>query len=329
MSLMYISVVTDWAAHLIDTLGYQDVVQAYTTQLQCQISNIDGFSSNTIDIPCTYLSFGLAPSVHALTLCAPTIILAVNVVLGDAVVWGRVWTLWPGSLIVRAACLILLTATLAMGLLDVNDSCPPSAFEPLLYYNLAQIPPGALFQKNLFGLTASVLSLATNMVATALIWIKAWEHRKFIADINLGRTSRVERALALLIESGSVYCILWMLLVTYQVIWQIYGNAISPTFNSAFEYFLKGCLIPLVGMYPTAIILLVALDKSHFGATTPGGGLTASHISFRRATRTSIYDLESTGDEANLKEGVASVRPPLLRQRVSHDSSAAIMEQAR
>ncbi|KAI0739950.1 hypothetical protein C8Q80DRAFT_1124230 [Daedaleopsis nitida] len=108
------------------------------------------------------------------------------------------------------------------------------------------------------------------MVATALIWIKAWEHRKFIADVNLGRTSRVERALALLIESGSVYCILWMLVVIYQVIWQIYGDAIYPTFNSAVEYFLKGCLIPLVGIYPTAIILLVALDKSHFGATTPG-----------------------------------------------------------
>ncbi|KAI0739960.1 hypothetical protein C8Q80DRAFT_206216 [Daedaleopsis nitida] len=355
MSLMYISAVTDWATHLIDILGYHDVVQAYTAQLQCQTTNIPAYSGsssvNTTDTPCTYLSFGLSGSVHALTLCAPTIILAVNVVLGDAVVWWRVWTIWPRSLIVRAAGLILLTATLAMGLLDVNDSCPPSAFEPLLYYNLAQVPPGALFQKNLFGLTASVLSLATNMVATALVWIKAWEHRKFIASVNLGRTSRVERALALLIESGSVYCILWMLVVIYQVMWQIYGDAVSPhtqTVNSAFEYFLQGCLIPLVGMYPTAIILLVALDKSHFRGSTLGRGLdtrgtamTVSHISFRHATRTSAYGSESestdalsvarestAGNEANSKDNVASAQPPLLRW-ASDDSSVVIMGQAR
>ncbi len=58
--------------------------------------------------------------------------------------------------------------------MDMSDSCPNSAFDPLWTADLLNVPSGALLQRDFFGLTASVLSLATNLVATALIWCKAW-----------------------------------------------------------------------------------------------------------------------------------------------------------
>ncbi|RDX40292.1 hypothetical protein OH76DRAFT_1413068 [Lentinus brumalis] len=168
-----------------------------------------------------------------------------------------------------------------MGLIDISDSWPETGFANLALVNLAKVPSGTLFEQDLFGLTASVLSLASNLVATALIWCKAWEHRKFIASVSLGRSSKVEKVLALLVESGAVYCVLWMAIVAYQVTLQAQGTNSRPHVDAFVDYFIKGCLIPLVGMYPTAIILLVALNKSHFEGTTRGDIVTP-HLSFQQ-----------------------------------------------
>ena len=61
-----------------------------------------------------------------------------------------------------------------MGLFDVSDACPESVFGILTPNNLKIVPSGTMFEQDLYGLTASVLSLASNLVATALIWCKAW-----------------------------------------------------------------------------------------------------------------------------------------------------------
>ncbi|KAH9925677.1 uncharacterized protein BXZ73DRAFT_31763, partial [Epithele typhae] len=210
--------------------------------------------------------YGLSGTVRGLTTCAPTIILAVNVLLGDAIVWWRVWVLWPNSLLVRATCLILLFTTFCAYSLPFLLHISPSR---------TLIPAASLFDVNdssrPLGLAASALSLATNVVATALIGIKAWEHRKFVSTATLKRKGRVERVLTLFIESGALYCLLWGFVVAYQVAseqqWKHAPSRYTAVLNG-FDYFLKGCLIPLVGIYPTAIIVLVALNKSHFVGST-------------------------------------------------------------
>ncbi|RDX40295.1 hypothetical protein OH76DRAFT_361381 [Lentinus brumalis] len=242
---------------------------------------------------------------HALTTCVPTIILTVNVVLGDAIVWWRVLAIWPDSLIVKVAGVVLLQSTLSMGLFDISDSCPETVFTDLTLVNLAMVPSGTMFEQDLFGLTASVLSLASNLVATALVWCKAWEHRKFIASVSLGRSSKVEKVLALLVESGAVYCVLWMAIVAYQVTWQVQGTDALPHVDAFVDYFIKGCLIPLVGMYPTAIILLVALNKSHFEATTRGDVVTP-HLSFRRPDSSCTSDTFDSEPPAAPSSGKSS-----------------------
>ncbi|RPD52928.1 hypothetical protein L226DRAFT_473849 [Lentinus tigrinus ALCF2SS1-7] len=248
---------------------------------------------------CTYLEFGLSGMMHAMTTCIPTIILTINVGVGDAIVWWRVLAIWPDSLIVKVACVIFIQATLC------DDSCPASVFGVLTPANLKVVPAGTMFEQDLYGLTASVLSLASNLVATALIWCKAWEHRKFIASVSLGRSSRVEKVLALLVESGTVYCVLWAVIVGYQVIWQVQDGDVYSTLQTYMDYFMKGCLIPLVGMYPTAIILLVALNKSHFEGTTLGT-IATPHLSFRRPSSSQ----DSVGDTCDDPHRLRSIRWP-------------------
>ncbi len=124
-----------------------------------------------------------------------------QIMLGDAVVWWRVWVIWPRSLLVRWTSVILLAATLGMcpchfsavrglgcsltvdanvvdcagmGILDTMDSCSKDAFSVLSVFNFTSVPSGSFYQSDFFGLAASVLSLATNMVATILIGCKAW-----------------------------------------------------------------------------------------------------------------------------------------------------------
>lgn len=67
-----------------------------------------------------------------------------------------------------------LLFSLGSGIIDSMDSCQKAAFSVLVVSNLADIPSGSFYQSDLFGLSASVLSLASNMVATILIGCKAW-----------------------------------------------------------------------------------------------------------------------------------------------------------
>ncbi|KAM5536520.1 hypothetical protein V8D89_009797 [Ganoderma adspersum] len=286
--LMYASAVLHCTTLFLNVAGYYNVARAYAAQLLCQSTKGDtclGLCPLTfLPAPsCTMYSFGIPGAVHGLTVCVPTGILTINVMLGDAVVWWRVWVIWPRSLIVRITCVVLLAATLAMGIIDTLDSCSTAAFSVLSVFNLADVYSGSFYQSDFFGLSASGLSLATNMVATILIGCKAWWHSMIMAGIpSLRRSSRVEKFLVFLVESGTVYCVIWVSILIYQV--ALLGSEVvsapeEKVFNM-FDYFIKGCLIPLIGINPTIIITLVALNKSHFYGTSFGGG-PVSDISFR------------------------------------------------
>ena len=91
---------------------------------------------------------------------------------------------------------------------------------------------GTLYQGIASGVAASVLSLSTNLWATLLVGYKAWYVvglRNFLRSVTRsltvmlsGRKSRrrlkgylvagspTEKLFALLIESGAVYCTLWV-----------------------------------------------------------------------------------------------------------------------
>ncbi|KAI0738052.1 hypothetical protein C8Q80DRAFT_293539 [Daedaleopsis nitida] len=218
---------------------------------------------------------------HPLQDCAGTAVITLNVVLGDAIVWWRAWVLWSNSRSVRLLCVVLLLGTTSTAVVVTTHGCSPPDLNGADSVILGENPNvssgadvkltmGTLFTGDKWGLPPTILSLVTNVTATGLIAYKAWMHRKLVGShLRTGSTrTRVESVLALLVESGIVYCVLWVFVVVYQTgsIAEQADNGIPGVVSRyvyGFHYVLEGCLIPLIGMYPTLIILLVTLNKSH------------------------------------------------------------------
>ncbi|KAI0744355.1 hypothetical protein C8Q80DRAFT_1186454 [Daedaleopsis nitida] len=226
--------------------------------------------------------------------CTGTATLTISVTLGDAIVWWRVLVLWK-TRIVRMLCILLISATFVTGVVATTHACLVSGIVPVIGATLTGVTltSDSLYSGDKWGLATCILSLVTNVAATSLIGYKAWHHRRLVAQhLRMGSTrTRVERTLTLFVESGSVYCILWIFVVAYQA----GSNASSfigstkqveeSEYTRGFYYVVEGCLIPLIGIYPTLIIILVALDQSHCDTNFTYGSKVAPPIMDRNIAR--------------------------------------------
>ncbi|KAM5536554.1 hypothetical protein V8D89_009831 [Ganoderma adspersum] len=165
-----------------------------------------------------------------------TIALRINIIIGDAVVWWCVCVIWRHRAIYVAGPVLLLL-TLGITMLNIELMAGGSGIAD----------------------TAVVLSLVTNLAATCLIAFKAFtHHRRLKKYLSIpGTKTRVLKVLALFIESGSVYCLI--LLVPF--VHQFQSTTTSPLFEAEY-YFITGCLVPLVAIYPTGIVFLTTLNWS-------------------------------------------------------------------
>ncbi|PIL30648.1 hypothetical protein GSI_07350 [Ganoderma sinense ZZ0214-1] len=188
-----------------------------------------------------------------------TIALGVNFVIGDAIVWWRACVIWQHKVVNCVGPLLILAAICCAitGMVSAPESIPNG-------YDLNMLI-GANSK------VALVLSFATNVLATCLIGYKTWEHRRLLKQhFAEGRTtSRVLKALALLTESGCIYCTILTVFLVYQADpTSLAGpNYNFETISNDFEY---GCLVPVVAIYPATIIAIVALKQSPIDA----GGLS-------------------------------------------------------
>jgi len=100
----------------------------------------------------------------------------------------------------------------------------------------------------------SLPALATNLVATSFILFRIWEHRQFVkSDIAEGNaTDKVTNILTLLVESSFIYCFVWV----------IYIMAYFQVFTQTGLLIMDSIMVQIVGIYPTLIILLVAINRS-------------------------------------------------------------------
>ncbi|KAM5536737.1 hypothetical protein V8D89_009576 [Ganoderma adspersum] len=191
--------------------------------------------------------------------CVGTATLTINIILSDLVVWWRAWVLWPESRVVRISGCVLLLATFVMSVVDTTFSC--QAQEGFMFEGLAE------------GNAAAALSLATNFTATILTAYKAWLYRKSARNYaeSGSMNSRVEHILVLLVESGALYCALWIVVIVWQVgvdnqyirtLIFVQHHHHESSFWAQGGVLIEGCLVPLIAIYPTVIIVLVALNKS-------------------------------------------------------------------
>ncbi|KAI9439100.1 hypothetical protein H4582DRAFT_114649 [Lactarius indigo] len=167
-------------------------------------------------------------------------LMAAQYILSDIICAWRAVVLWNRDKYVIAILLFFILGTTAavgceFGLTLIPILSPPYRSIPIIADD--------------FGPLLVVFPiLGTNLVSTALIAMKAWQYRVSVGK-HLGKGTgslRVNRVFALLIESGFVYCCLWILYVilTFNLNTTLMHNAL------------------LFGLYPTLIIILVAMQKS-------------------------------------------------------------------
>ncbi|KAI9433492.1 hypothetical protein H4582DRAFT_983858 [Lactarius indigo] len=170
-------------------------------------------------------------------------------ILSDIVCAWRAVVLWNRDKRVIAVLLPFVLGTTAAAGCELGLS-----LVPLFKSNLPYFSTQGRITVNFGPLIMVVPTLGTNLVSTGLIAWKAWQHRVSVRK-HLGEGSgsvRVERAFALLIESGFIYCCLWILYLISAF------HVIPPP---AF-IIMNHVLVFVSGLYPTLIIILVAMQKS-------------------------------------------------------------------
>ncbi|KAI9439079.1 hypothetical protein H4582DRAFT_2128606 [Lactarius indigo] len=164
-------------------------------------------------------------------------------ILSDIVCAWRAVVLWNRDKRVIAILLLLILGTTAAAGCELGlDPIPPSA--------------ESSFQSDQGPLIMVGPTLGTNLVSTGLIAWKAWQRRVSVKK-HLGEASgsaRVERVFALLIESGFIYCCVW-------IVYLISALNLMPVpgFTVMDDVLL---FVSAQGLYPTLIIILVAMQKS-------------------------------------------------------------------
>ncbi|KAI0808390.1 hypothetical protein C8Q74DRAFT_1233300 [Fomes fomentarius] len=249
-------------------------------------------------------------SVRDRMLCIETAVLAINILIGDAIVWWRTLVLWNGRsrYVILALCSVLVLSTFAISMVGTCQACNLNLVRQAAGY-------GQLFSGTKIGAAASVLSLVTNVTATLLTGYKAWSHATLLRTYFSEGTmiTNVERIMILLTESGLVYGVIWLLVVVYQVGINVGDAYNNDTFHANYwgviGYFVNGGLVPTIAIYPMAIIVLVALKKSemeasmstHSGAATTTIPVFSTHVmsspANRRSQRFAVpMDMASTPD---------------------------------
>ncbi|KAF9064961.1 hypothetical protein BDP27DRAFT_1366778 [Rhodocollybia butyracea] len=186
-------------------------------------------------------------SIHTLYVLSEvgSIALFFNFWISDMVVMWRACVLWGWCLRVRITFGIFVIVPAVLAIIDVSTTRPAAT--------------DTIFEPNLFGFVALLVSLISNVWATSLIGYKAWIRRKEIRNLwGPGRKMPpAQGVLVLLAESGSLYSIVWVTFIASTAYTMIIGS--TPITHAISDF------IPsFVGLYPTVIIVLVSRQMTHW-----------------------------------------------------------------
>ncbi|KAI1794338.1 hypothetical protein LXA43DRAFT_1179533 [Ganoderma leucocontextum] len=187
--------------------------------------------------------------------------LAINVAIGDAIVWWRAFALWRTRSVIALGS-VLLIVTPALGIVSMIHGGSGQ-----IYIYIPLPPQIVVHNSDVYGAISGIVSLLTNMTATLLIGRKAWQHKKILSQ-GLGASkgrwmTPTMKVLLLLVESGTVYSIILAVAVAYNLVSSSpSGLGSSPKFVSVIKVFLGGCFVQILAIYPTVIIFIVAINQS-------------------------------------------------------------------
>ncbi|KAI0084288.1 hypothetical protein BDY19DRAFT_540886 [Irpex rosettiformis] len=177
---------------------------------------------------------------------ALTALLTVNVILSDAIVLFRACTILDGKRAVRAISVVLFVILLGFSGYNIYVTC------------VGRFGTAAMCSFCSYGGVMVVsASWVLNVWATAIVGYKACVHkrmvRNFFAQADNTRV-RPERVLTIIVDSGLLYCALWTIVMASELIVGPAGSVILLSLQN-------GCLIQLVGMYPTILVTAAAFER--------------------------------------------------------------------
>ncbi|KAJ7206309.1 hypothetical protein GGX14DRAFT_568281 [Mycena pura] len=169
--------------------------------------------------------------------------------LSDTVVCWRVYVVYGQRRSVLVVAAILLTL-LFTGIITCNLTEIGKGFPSIT--NLHRLVPTQLQ----IDVVTLILSALVNIWATGMIGYKAWRCRQSIKRYLKDTSKRTfsESMLALFTETGVVYTTLWILKNIIVI------PNVEPT---SYTDYASMVMYQVTGMYPTLIIILIALRKSH------------------------------------------------------------------
>ncbi|THU95026.1 hypothetical protein K435DRAFT_859956 [Dendrothele bispora CBS 962.96] len=174
-----------------------------------------------------------------------------NMIIGDTIVIWRVYVIWGRRKVVVVLPVTCLLASLGFAITDVVCLSASAGT------TRTSIPTGqkiCTWSEPI----AWALSLLTNIMSTSLIAIQAWRLRRDLKNVfdDYIPDRPTWRVIALLIESGFMYCVFWMceLILFFDI------PRTSPAFY-AWQFF-ASIGDQISGIYPTAIIVIVSLQHT-------------------------------------------------------------------
>ncbi|KAK0472489.1 hypothetical protein IW261DRAFT_1507675 [Armillaria novae-zelandiae] len=167
----------------------------------------------------------------------------VNIALGDSIVIWRAWILWN-----RRWWIILSSALLLLGTVGSGSG---------LVRAVATAPVGVVFTDpslEAWAVAFILSTLSTNVWATTLVTYCTWLHFKLVRHLTgvsiLGSFRKQSAILPILIESGTLYCCTWLIVIA---VFLSSSNAI---------YIMIDTISQLTAIYPTLIITLVCVRRT-------------------------------------------------------------------
>ncbi|KAK1236057.1 hypothetical protein PQX77_000697 [Marasmius sp. AFHP31] len=180
------------------------------------------------------------------------VMLPIAVVIGDSIVLWRAWSLSGKNRMIMIFPILLQLALTAM------------AFSWIGCFVDEDLPTQISPRCRKLNTATYVLSMITNFAATAVIGYMAWRHRQQIKSslAPCPKRERFGRRLVLIFESGVVYTTLWIIQLATLV-----SPGSDDFLNQAFRQVFSAAATQLVGIYPTAIVVLIYMRQSVWDST--------------------------------------------------------------
>jgi len=189
-----------------------------------------------------------------------TTIILVNYFLTDGVVVWRAWVLcsdrsrWLLKIPIALQCCLAVSITITIGF-RIRLSVSPISPDLLALMTSAM---------NISQTANLVFSLLTNISATTIISMKAWKFRRDITQEFARTQTSGNRIMAMIVESGILYCFSGLTVLMATVIKLEHGTLGDIYTPVNFQ---------IAGIYPIVVILLVnqgtSMDKTVFMSTIP------------------------------------------------------------